>query len=40
MKIPPVGSELFIEERRTDTTKIIVALRKLCERAQKTVADG
>jgi hypothetical protein len=27
MKIRPVGAELFREERRTDMTKLIVALR-------------
>ena len=28
MKIHPVGAELYEADRRTDTTKLIVALRK------------
>jgi len=32
MKIRPVEAELFHADRRTDMTKLIVALRKFCER--------
>ena len=29
MKIPPVEAELFVAERRTDTTKLTVAFRNV-----------
>ena len=33
MKIHPVGAELFHADGQTGKTKLIVAVRKFCERA-------
>jgi hypothetical protein len=42
MKIRPVGAELFHADRRTDTTKLIVAFRNFAngpKKETKTVED-
>jgi len=36
MKILPVGAELFHADRRTDMTKLIVALRNFADASENT----
>jgi hypothetical protein len=40
MKIRPVGAELFHADRRTDTTKLIVAFRNFANAPKKNSVDS